>query len=151
MYVLVCVHLLSNLQFYVFSDYAQVMSITAPSPMLEATASLLPYAQWGCDLTEWSPPAGLWSHGSAHVSQRPALGLSQCGRDQLWAMVLDSFLLVPSLLLLVAGLSLLTTSWRRQVGKFEDGSHFRLGDSGLWGGGIGLPRKSCHRVTFMCP
>ena len=47
-----CVCLLSKLQFYVFFDYTQVMSITAPIPMLGATASLLPYAQWGCDLTE---------------------------------------------------------------------------------------------------
>ncbi|XP_031463627.1 uncharacterized protein LOC116238208 isoform X2 [Phasianus colchicus] len=44
----------------------------------------------------------------------PALCLSQCGRDQLRAMVVDSFLLIPSLLLLVAGVSLLTISWRRQ-------------------------------------
>ncbi|XP_031467019.1 uncharacterized protein LOC116240706 [Phasianus colchicus] len=44
----------------------------------------------------------------------PALCLSQCGRDQLRAMVVDSFLLIPSLLLLVAGVSLLTASWRRQ-------------------------------------
>ena len=52
-------------------------------------------------------------------------------------MVVDSVLLVPSLLLLVAGVSLLTAFWRRQVGKFEDGSHLRLGDSGLWVGGRG--------------
>ena len=66
-------------------------------------------------------------------------------------MVVDSFLLIPSLLLLVAGLSLLTPLWRRQVGKFEDGSHLRLSDSGLWGGGEGCPAspftvpRSCAR------
>ena len=72
-------------------------------------------------------------------------------------MVDDSFLLVPMtlfflyVLFLVARVSLLITIWLLQVGEFEDGSHLRLGDSGLGGGGLGLPHKPCHCATFMCP